>query len=111
MPQPWNARMMRGHAFTHIHAHDVHVTAMFIIPTQPAETMNSSFFHSQSRAPGSTTHVGFFDVHQHLDDNSHLFDEMIQNTPHGAVPDIAPHQQQKAKVLFQFFDGWPMSES
>ena len=85
---------------------------MFIIPTQSSATMNSSYFHSQSRTPGDTTHSGFSDVHQHLDDNSHLLDEMIQNTlPASEQTAAFPHPQPKAKVLFQFFDGWPMSKS
>jgi len=74
--------------------------------------MKSSHFHTQSWAPGSAaTHSNFSDVHQHLDDHSHLFDEMIQGSQFTSEPKAALHQKPKAKVLFQFFDGWPMSES
>jgi hypothetical protein len=51
------------------------------------------------------------DVHQHLDDCSHLFDEMMQNSQMAAGQNSPLHQKLKAKVLFQFFDGWPMPDS
>jgi hypothetical protein len=72
---------------------------------------SSSYFQSQGRTPSSTAHSSFFDVHQHLDDNSHLFDEMIQTTQSASEKMASPNQQPKAKVLFQFFDGWAMTES
>jgi hypothetical protein len=81
-------------------------------PIRPSATMNSSRFHSQSWAPGKTAvHSNFSDVHQHLDDNSHFFDEMMPCPQTGSEAKAAPHSQLKAKVLFQFFDGWPMTES
>lgn len=74
--------------------------------------MNSSHSHSQSWTPGApTTHAGFADVHQHLDDNSHLFDDIIKGAQQASETTTASAPQPKAKVLFQFFDGWPMSNS
>jgi hypothetical protein len=83
---------------------------MFIIPTPPTATMNSSSCHAECRAPGTATHLGFTNLHQHLDDTSHLFDEMLQGTQLASSQKTALHHP-KAKVLFQFFDGWPMPES
>jgi hypothetical protein len=72
--------------------------------------MNSS--HFQSRAPdNTTTRSSFFEVRPHLDDASHLFDEMAQGPQLAAEQKDGLHQQAKAKVLFQFFDGWPLSQS
>jgi len=74
--------------------------------------MNSSYFHAQSWAPVSASvHSSFSDVHQHLDDNSHLFDEMIRSAQFTPEQKAPLQQKPKAKVLFQFFDGWPMQES
>ncbi len=85
---------------------------MFIITTQFPETKNSSHFHAPSRTPRSSiTHSGFADVHQHLDDHSHLFNEMLPNAQHPSEQKAALDQQPNAKVLFQFFDGSPMSQS
>jgi len=73
--------------------------------------MNSSYFHTQSWAPGNCeSHSSFSDV-QLLEDHSPLFDEMIQVCEAAAEPRAHVHPQPKAKVLFQFFDGWPMTES
>ena len=73
---------------------------------------SSSYFHSQIWASGSNnTHSSFSDVHQHLDDTSHLFDEMIEYSQTAAGQNPPLHQKLNAKVLFQFFDGWPMSDS
>lgn len=72
----------------------------------------SSYFHTQSWASGSShTHSSFLDVHQHLDDTSHLFDEMIEDSQTATGQNPPLHPNLKAKVLFQFFDGWPMSDS
>ncbi len=74
--------------------------------------MKSSYFHAQSWASGNNTaHSSFKDIQQHLDDTSHLQDEMTQNSQAGSEPKPPLHQKLKAKVLFQFFDGWPMSDS
>ncbi len=74
--------------------------------------MKSSHFHSQVWASCSNhSHSGLPDVHQHLDDCSHLFDEMMQNSQMAVGQNSPLHQKLKAKVLFQFFDGWPMSDS
>jgi hypothetical protein len=73
---------------------------------------SSSYFHAQNWAAAhNTAHSSFTDVHQHLDDNSHLFDEMIQSSQLAAGQKEPSHPQPKAKVLFQFFDGWPMAAS
>ncbi len=74
--------------------------------------MKTSRIRSKSQASGKTAvHLSFSDVHQHLDDNLHLFDELMENPQSGSEAKTASHSQFKAKVLFQFFDGWPMSES
>ncbi|MHB1079996.1 MAG: hypothetical protein ACYC67_11360 [Prosthecobacter sp.] len=73
--------------------------------------MKSSHFHSQSWASENSIHSSFTDVHQHLDDGSHLLDEMIQYSQSASGQNPPLHQKLKAKVLFQFFDGWPMSDS
>jgi len=81
-------------------------------PNRHSATMKSSYFHAQSRATGTNiAHSSFSDVHQHLDDHSHLFDEMIRSSQLAAVQKVPLHQQPKAKVLFQFFDGCPTSAS
>jgi hypothetical protein len=73
--------------------------------------MNSPYFPTHGWASGTSgTHLGFADVHQHLDDNSHLLDEMIQGENLAAEPKAAVRPQPKAKVLFQFFDGWATAE-
>ncbi len=74
--------------------------------------MNSSHFHTQSWAPVSAAaHSSFSDIHQHLDDHSPLFEDwsLGMQSAMEAKPPFLP--QAKAKVLFQFFDGWPMSDS
>ncbi len=73
--------------------------------------MKSSYFHSQSWAAENSTHLSFMDVHPHLDDNSPLLDEMIQCSQAASGPNPPLQQKIKAKVLFQFFDGWPMADS
>lgn len=84
---------------------------MFITPIQLTTTMNSSHFHTHGWASdNSTPHLGFADVHQHLEDNSHLFDEIIQYSHLVMVSTAASLQQPKSTTLFQFFDGWPMTE-
>lgn len=74
--------------------------------------MNSTYLHTQSWAPGTCEgHSSFSDVQRLMEDHSHLFDEMIQGWEAAAEPRTQVHTQPKAKVLFQFFDGWPMTES
>jgi len=74
--------------------------------------MKSSRCLSRSRAPGKTAvHSSFSDVHQYLDDNLYPLNEMMACPQSGAEPKTGPQLQPKAKVLFQFFDGWPMTES
>ncbi|WP_395742761.1 hypothetical protein [Prosthecobacter sp.] len=74
--------------------------------------MKSSRIRSKTRVPGSTSfHSSFSDVHQHLDDSSPLFDELMQNLPWVPEQKTGLPQQHQAKVLFQFFDGWPAMES
>jgi hypothetical protein len=81
-------------------------------PHRHSATMKASHFPSQSWALGSTaTHSSFSDVHQHLDDASHLFEEMNQNSQTVTGQKATLPERSKAKVLFKFFDGWPMSES
>ena len=74
--------------------------------------MKTSRIRSKSQASDmAAVHLSFSDVHQHLDDHSEPFDEMMPCPQTGAEQRCAPQSQLKAKVLFQFFDGWPMSES
>ena len=74
--------------------------------------MKSLRIRSKSQASGKTAvHLSFSDVHQHLDDNSEPFDQLMPCPQTGPEPKAAPHSQLKAKVLFKFFDGWPRSES
>lgn len=73
--------------------------------------MDSSCSHTQSWAPCSPgAHASFADVEQHLDDHPLLFDELILVSQLHTEASAASHPKAKAKVLFQFFDGWPMTD-
>jgi len=85
---------------------------MFIIPTQRTTTMNSSHVYPQTETPGATTtRLGFYEVHQHLENNTHFLDEMLQESNPAMQAKSSPGMQPNAKVLFQFFDGWHMVQS
>ncbi|MBB5033094.1 hypothetical protein [Prosthecobacter vanneervenii] len=85
---------------------------MFIIPAQRTSTMNSSHVYPQTKTPGTgSTHLGFYEVHQHLDEDLHLADDMSRDADARPVHKSAAGLQPNAKVLFQFFDGWSMVHS
>jgi hypothetical protein len=74
--------------------------------------MKSSHFHTQSWTSGTSPgYPGFPEIHPYLDEDSLLSDEMIQSSDLAAEKKADPHQPGKTKVLFKFFDGWPMPKS
>lgn len=87
-------------------------STMFIIPTRRTSTMNSSHVYPQTKTPGTgSTHLGFYEVHQHLGEALDFSDEVLQGMELVPNHKTAAGTQPSAKVLFQFFDGRSMAES
>jgi hypothetical protein len=85
---------------------------MFIIPTPRTTTMNSSYVDTPSKAPGANnSHLSFYDVQRQIDDDSPWIDETLLCVAFHGEKMSPVCVEPKAKVLFQFFDGWSTAES
>lgn len=72
--------------------------------------MNSSQLHHQNwNSEIFESDSTYLDVHQHLDDNSHLYDEMLRTSQLATSNTSSVSKGLPSGILFHFFEGLPMS--